>query len=663
MSSTVQIDIDGLTAAITGLTSLASDVDSARHIATQGTPVGLPTLSDGRLGKVSAWLADQEPELVDRRDLAILLDKDKTGKVSYTVDADTLENVQAMLGKELAGRMSAIELDTDADDLEDLAELLARHNTEGPVMAAAYDELGPEETAITFANLVQKVAVRGDNQDFYTDLAASMRTGLATASGSGLMEDPHEFAYELSRWLNGTAEDHSQDENDTLLEKHVLAAGPATLAYLLQGPTFGSDFTVGVADYVDHFERSGYVDDPASFYDLNTRTTLTGDKPFDIADLAFRQLSEHPQAALDWLTAETPSTDGERDDRRQYWFNDRDFSASGYGGLADLVDSATTDPDNWKNDRHDAAVVAADFVDLTANSPGFDPEHAKAASPYISHLLSNFMPAVNAGAHGLTDPELAGTDPHLNVPPFGDMGEWPVFSNEDLRHMAAVGMSTDDGLATLSSGVAQFQDDRLNMASHLIGDGNPARHGALVMDALKDDAYLRGLMMRAAGDADIQGAEDAQAARDKWADAVGEVTDILPVPGAEKFGEGTAKKVYEWGVGKVYDAGGGFISDLGDSPDSVRNHQEGLAQQGLDETNINATRSLYQAGLIKKSDLGGNWFNHDGTLKSYDEIVHGKTPIGSYTDDLHNWTVTSLNESDRIDDDYLSAFHTSYYGE
>ena len=45
-------------------------------------------------------------------------------------------------------------------------------------------------------------------------------------------------------------------------------------------------------------------------------------------------------------------------------------------------------------------MIAAQFVDETANSAGFNPEDAKRASDSVSHLLSSYMPSMAAAMDG-----------------------------------------------------------------------------------------------------------------------------------------------------------------------------------------------------------------------------------------------------------------------
>ena len=108
MSGSVSIDIDALQGAISALTGLAGRIDSQRNNVLNGTPCELPSLSAGTIGAVSAWLTDQEPELSTRLDLAKLLASEGANVVSYTTDADTLANVQQMLGHEMAERVNDV---------------------------------------------------------------------------------------------------------------------------------------------------------------------------------------------------------------------------------------------------------------------------------------------------------------------------------------------------------------------------------------------------------------------------------------------------------------------------------------------------------------------------------------------------------------------------
>ena len=88
--TTVTIKIDEISAAITAMEDLSSEVTSQAGVARSASPIGLPSLSESTLGKKTRWLDDHLEDLTTRRDLAILLDTEGTGTASYTVTSDTL---------------------------------------------------------------------------------------------------------------------------------------------------------------------------------------------------------------------------------------------------------------------------------------------------------------------------------------------------------------------------------------------------------------------------------------------------------------------------------------------------------------------------------------------------------------------------------------------
>ena len=162
MSGSVSIDIDALSGAISALTGLAGRIDSQRNAVVSGTPCELPSLSEGTLGAVSAWLNDQEPELSTRLDLARLLASEGANVVTYTTDADTLANVQEMLGHEMAERVNDVSYDTDDEDLDELNEILGRRVDDPEVMSSMYQDLEPEGTARALTMLEQQQGMYGD---------------------------------------------------------------------------------------------------------------------------------------------------------------------------------------------------------------------------------------------------------------------------------------------------------------------------------------------------------------------------------------------------------------------------------------------------------------------------------------------------------------------
>src|SRR3954468_4966611 len=198
MSGSVSIDISALEGAISALTGLGSKIESQRNRVVSGTPCSVPSLSDGSISQVVAWLNDQEPELSTRLDLAKLLDTHGAGVATYTTDADTLANTQQMLGSKLAERVNDVSYDTDPDDLKTLNEILANRATDVKVMSAMYQDIEPQGTARVMSML--EANYRSYNDESALHLAKTLRTGLATATKDPYF-DSATFGKDLTRWF------------------------------------------------------------------------------------------------------------------------------------------------------------------------------------------------------------------------------------------------------------------------------------------------------------------------------------------------------------------------------------------------------------------------------------------------------------------------------
>ena len=244
MSGSVSIDIDALQGAISALTGLAGRIETQRNQVVSGTPCSLPSLSAGTIGAVSSWLTDQEPELSTRLDLARLLATEGANVVTYTTDADTLANVQEMLGHEMAERVNDISYDTDDEDLDELNEILERRVTDPDVMSAMYEDLEPEGTARALTVLEMQQSMYGDGSAL--DLAKTMRQGLATAS-----DDPsfsgESYANELMQLF--IAPMHTDEQREWASENELSSnAGASLMAFLMKDVNYSPEFLTGAAE-------------------------------------------------------------------------------------------------------------------------------------------------------------------------------------------------------------------------------------------------------------------------------------------------------------------------------------------------------------------------------------------------------------------------------
>ncbi|WP_406048015.1 hypothetical protein [Kribbella sp. NBC_00889] len=211
----IKIDIKLLDSALKKLDTLVSSVDGQRNSAKSNTPIALPSLDDGTLGKTTKWLTEQKPELQTRLDLAKLLDVDGDGQATYQVEhGDKLWEVKQALGNEMTKQLKDLDIDS-ADDRKRaalLASLLNRYQDDKDVSWQVMNGLGPKGVSDVMNKLKdlfgrnsngywQRTLNPGDEHQALIDLQEQMGKGLAgmfsTASskmdpewGKKVAEDP-----------------------------------------------------------------------------------------------------------------------------------------------------------------------------------------------------------------------------------------------------------------------------------------------------------------------------------------------------------------------------------------------------------------------------------------------------------------------------------------
>ena len=524
------------------------------------------------------------------------------------------------------------------------------------VMSAMYEDLEPEGTARAFTVLEMQQGMYGDGSAL--DLAKTMRQGLATAS-----DDPsfsgESYANELMQLF--IAPMHTDEQRDWASDNQLSSsAGASLMAFLMKDVNYSPEFLTGAADKLDEFEQlaqDGPMGDARSWY------SHTGHSPFNESEGAeqadpmaemMRALSRQPDVGMQFFESE---------DRRNLYFNDRDWSYDGYDGIAAVADSVSTDADNLQKNPELATMIAAQFVDETANSPGFNPEDAKRASDSVSHLLSFYMPSVAAtmDADGSLD-EGARTTDHITVTGMGTTGVMPVFYREDLAQMTKVAMSTEDGLTTMAEGVGGYTGERMTgLASEYSEDPSNDTVRNQLRGALMDDAELQGFMERMAGETQIDEAVSRDKQRQFWINAVSEVAGAVPIPGSnaagEALGEWGSKGVeYAWNAGSeaILDQAG---SSLADTAGEARDNAEGAAQARVPVISITGFHTLVDSGAIPRDQVPDSWYA-DGDLRPVTDIL-GEDDQAAYLTDATAGMSGIISEED-LENTYSRTFQNYY---
>jgi hypothetical protein len=190
---------------------------------------------------------------------------------------------------DLAGQARHLSQDSDPQALIAWGSELVEHQNTPELSAVLFQRLGPEETA----RLLRLTAFAADRSQSYPDEMEATLDALKTtlASGSTRMDDASDFANELGCWLLPT--ELSDEENAELVANGGLPlAGLAALAQILRGTSFGPDFLAGLAERVEHFERSGAAD-PAEYYQLMTPARFDDYQARNISALLAEQRARH----------------------------------------------------------------------------------------------------------------------------------------------------------------------------------------------------------------------------------------------------------------------------------------------------------------------------------------------------------------------------------
>ncbi len=168
----IKIDIAKLQSALTKLDNLATSIDTQRNAANSNTPIELPSLADGTLGKTSKWLTDQKPELQTRLDLAKLLDEDGDGQATYSVEyGDKLWEVKRGLSDEMTKQLKDLDVDSkeDRERAALLAGMLNRYKDDPDIPWQVMNALGPEGVTKVMNKLHNLVGQYGETYWQTTD--------------------------------------------------------------------------------------------------------------------------------------------------------------------------------------------------------------------------------------------------------------------------------------------------------------------------------------------------------------------------------------------------------------------------------------------------------------------------------------------------------------
>ncbi|MEO7351254.1 MAG: DUF6571 family protein, partial [Marmoricola sp.] len=531
----VTIDHPTLKGAIDKLTTLANSIDSQRSALTSGTPISLPSLSEGTLGQTSAWLRDQEPMLQGLHDIALLLTEKGATVASFVVGSATTD-IKKLLGETLADKAEMGNPNFPEDQAKYL-EIFQRWEYDPGTMSSFQTALGPEGTLRTLSMWAEAPADRATGDapnETQTDLVEAMKQSLVSANQPGGFTDTQsvDFAHGLVAAATIDSEDY-------------YGRGPynpsGALNYLLYDSTFNDKFIGTVAADLDQYERqdndghsglwSNRPDQGVAFgdyMDYGHHDPYSGN--MDPMTGLMTAMSHNPAVALDFF-ADDDAGDGETP-RSEYYIKDRNWDRDDYNGISQVLDAATTDEsiiNGSPEDQQKAAMLASQTVHYFSERDNKDdlpeilhrfPEDG--ASEDLAHILSTYMPSVQTGM----DQQLnEGDGPDAGSFPIDSLGgrdtaPMPVFYEDGLKNFMLMSTATDQGLGELNAGINDWRGENLGaladtyQAAYEHADGTTDNSDVLsVTDAkealengIKSDARLQGFLLGTMGEDEIHDA-------------------------------------------------------------------------------------------------------------------------------------------------------------
>ncbi len=638
--TSVEIDISKIKTAITAATDLSSKINTKRTLVLQASPVSLPTLYDTGVGRASKWIDDNLAELTSRRDLAILLDTEDSGHVTYVIAFDNLTNTKDLLGETLAEQAGQI-MPQRVDQFNKFSELLANWVDDPAVMESMYTTLGPDGTLAvlsTSASDAEGYGLKYDDQQKLLDL---LRDGLETAT-----TDP---SFPDTTFAQGLVDEATRDPDDLYRNSDFIGYNPSgALAFLLSDGTYDRPFLETVAEGLDEYER----------VDMNGSSGLWGSRPDNGADFSsfldwgspydnldpmtglMSAMENDPELALDFFSDnDDPDKPGEGINSRAYYYiNERNWNQDGYQAITGVIDAAATDPENIADpesqDAQNASRLASKFVDYLSTRDNIDDIAEKISWPgnesseNVAHLLTTYMAGVDRalapGADGDVDPgvfELT-SDAQRGVLP-----NTPLFDRDSLEKVSLLGLVSDDGFAQMRTGLNEYRADNLGaIADQLSADPNADTMQTTLTTALGADARLEGFFVRtlqddAIGDADAQDARTAA-----WIDFGSDVIDLVPVPGVDKIADETAKNIVNAAIDRGKSSGKDAITDwLAHEGKDARADANDAAAATLNQQSYVVATLLADRGLAGNSDIDvPTWDEYSGMSDSEQATVRSQ---------------------------------------
>lgn len=587
--------------------------------------------------------------LTEQRTLADFDAKTPAEQVDYLLDhPDAYEFLDEHVSDEvkvLVGEKIAVDLDglagapegfADAATVQRYNDLLTAFGDDPAVMAPMYERLGPDGMMGAFNGLSSWMQY-GSADDGLARLADGLRSGLESATAQPGF-DGESFGEDLVRYATGTFTD---DEADAFYAEYPSSGlQAAVLDYLLRDGDYSEDFVRGVAWELDNFERTVDADlvemwmhhngdgSPLNALGVDSPTAVRQPDPMAAA---MGQLGQHPGLGLEFFT--------EDDWRAEHYFGERDWSRDGFEGVAQAALRIGTDPENLANAGRDTGMFVSRYFDTLADNPHFTADNAAAGAEPVANLLKHYMQAVETATGAGSSDQLVGVDTTSNefLPQLTD---YPTMDRAALDKLLQVGLSTEDGMARIAEGVANYRSAALaNFSERYPGpldalDPTVSSTAKTVLGNLLDSSIgLEGYMQHAVSQIAIEGAvtKDQQVA--VFTSLVSEAVGLVPVPYADEIGDqfgGLGSKLWEVGESQLKELPADSIDRAwGDNEAVVRAEETDEALDGRNKALITTYLSLVEAGVVElRPDLAEVWAP-GGNLISLADIDPDQ--IDSYT--------------------------------
>lgn len=399
------------------------------------------------------------------------------------------------------------------------------------------------------------------------------------------------------------------------------------LSYMLNDSTLSTPFLDTMGDELDHYER-----DVMGEYNMTWRQMTMGgiggtmpfaegerEAAFDPMTSYMSALGHNDEAALQFFTAGGENDhDAGAQGRQDYWIGHRHWSHDDFDGLMSALDAATTGEDNLTvpDTAQDAGNLMSHAVnhlanrselDWNADGEAFEPgDVSNGGTKSMAHMLGTYMPAVD---QALEEPLPNGAASvgiqALTSPRFGDgLANMPMFSAVDLKEMANVAVSSEDGFNAMRDGVSTYQNIQLSNSIE--------QHGMVDDGTSMADARIEGFFVNAVGDTEIaEGAEEDERIQ-AWINMGKSAAGAVPIPGGSVV-QALANAGLEGGAMSLSDQ---LATNEGAAVDSSNDYARGALQARQEAFQ----QALVDAGVIEPSDVATQLTDPEGSSYTTEQV-------------------------------------------